>query len=47
MSRERVHACEISDLRKIRRHDRGWAITKTLDDTFQEMVRARRRRLAR
>jgi CDP-paratose 2-epimerase len=44
-NREGDHICYISDLRKARRHYPGWGITKTLDATFEEIVRAWDRRL--
>jgi CDP-paratose 2-epimerase len=44
-NREGDHICYISNLGKMRSHYPGWNITKTLDDTFEEIVRAWRTRL--
>ena len=44
-AREGDHIYYISDLRKMKAHYPGWDITKTLDDTFEEMVAAWRGRL--
>ena len=44
-NREGDHICYISDLRKTRSHYPDWGITKTLDDTFEEIVWAWKRRL--
>jgi len=44
-NREGDHICYISDLRKTRSHYPDWGITKTLDDTFDEIVRAWKSRL--
>ncbi len=44
-NREGDHICYISDLRKMKEHFPGWDITRTLDDTFEEIVQAWRRRL--
>jgi CDP-paratose 2-epimerase len=44
-NREGDHICYISDLRKMKAHYPGWGITKTLDDTFEEIVRSWRNRL--
>ena len=46
-NREGDHICYISDLRKTRSHYPDWGITKTLDDTFEEIVRAWEGRLTR
>src|SRR5258708_4355480 len=46
-NREGDHICYISDLRKIEQHYSDWRITKTLDDTFLEIVEALQQRLAR
>ncbi len=43
--REGDHICYISDLRKMMAHYPGWQITKTLDATLEEIIRAWRRRL--
>jgi CDP-paratose 2-epimerase len=34
------HICYISDLRKMKSHYPGWDITKSLDDTFQEIYQS-------
>jgi CDP-paratose 2-epimerase len=44
--REGDHICYISDLRKMYAHFPNWRLTKTLDDTFEEIVRAWHERLA-
>jgi CDP-paratose 2-epimerase len=44
-NREGDHICYISNLRKIRAHFPGWEITKDLDATFEEIVRAWKGRL--
>ena len=44
-NREGDHICYISDLRKMKTHFPGWGITKTLSDTFEEIVHAWRKRL--
>jgi CDP-paratose 2-epimerase len=44
--REGDHICYISDLRKMKDHYPGWGITRPLDDTLEEMVRAWRYRLS-
>jgi CDP-paratose 2-epimerase len=44
-NREGDHICYISDLRKMKAHYPSWGITRTLDDTFEEIVRAWRNRL--
>jgi CDP-paratose 2-epimerase len=38
--REGDHICYISDLRKLYDHFPNWRLTKTLDDTFEEIVAA-------
>lgn len=43
-NREGDHICYISDLRKMKQHYPGWGITKTLDETLEEIVRAWRSR---
>jgi CDP-paratose 2-epimerase len=43
-NREGDHICYISDLRKIRAHYPTWDITRTLDDTLEEIVRGWRDR---
>jgi CDP-paratose 2-epimerase len=40
------HICYISDLTKLQAHYPRWAITKSLDDIFVELVEAWRRRIA-
>jgi CDP-paratose 2-epimerase len=40
-NREGDHICYISDLRKMKAHYPNWGITKTLDDTFEEIVAAK------
>lgn len=37
-AREGDHICYISDLRKMKAHYPGWAITRSLDDIFRELV---------
>src|SRR5690606_22457298 len=37
-NRDGDHICYYSDLRKMKRHDPGWYITKSLKDTCQEIV---------
>ena len=44
-NRDGDHICYISDLRKMKAHFPGWSITKSLDDTLEEIVQAWRRRL--
>jgi CDP-paratose 2-epimerase len=44
-NREGDHICYISDLAKMKKHYPGWGITKTLDDTLEEIVRAWRVRM--
>ena len=39
-NREGDHICYISDLSKMKEHYPGWDITKSLDDIFEEIVRA-------
>jgi len=39
-NREGDHICYISDLRKLKSHYPNWDITKSLDDIFEEIVRA-------
>jgi len=39
-NREGDHICYISDLSKMKRHYPGWDITRSLDDIFEEIVRA-------
>jgi len=43
-NREGDHICYISDLRKMKTHYPEWDITKTLDNTFEEIVQAWRNR---
>ncbi|MBA4189055.1 MAG: NAD-dependent epimerase [Planctomycetaceae bacterium] len=43
-NREGDHICYISDLRKLCSHYPEWRLTKTLDDTFEEIVQAWRGR---
>lgn len=45
-NREGDHICYISDLRKIQAHYPGWGITKTLDDIFEEITSAWRKRVS-
>jgi CDP-paratose 2-epimerase len=40
------HICYISDLRKLRAHYPGWAITRSLDSILEEMVSFQRAQLA-
>mgnify|MGYP000149157077 CR=1 FL=1 len=40
------HICYISDLGHMRRRLRGWDISRSLDDIFEEIVEGWRRRLA-
>lgn len=40
-NREGDHICYISDLRKIQNHYPDWSVTRSLDDIFEEMARAR------
>lgn len=40
------HICYYSDLTKTKRHYPGWAVTKTLTDTVQEIVNAWRSRIS-
>ena len=44
--REGDHICYISDLRKMQAHYPNWRITKTFDQTFEEIVQAWRQRRA-
>lgn len=44
-NREGDHICYISDLSKMKAHYPGWGITKNLDFTFEEIVRAWSNRL--
>jgi CDP-paratose 2-epimerase len=46
-NREGDHICYLSDLRKMQAHYPSWRITKTLDDTFAEIVRSWQDRLPR
>lgn len=39
-NREGDHICYISDLSKLKEHYPGWDITKSLDDIFEEIVKA-------
>jgi len=39
-NREGDHICYYSDLRKMKSHYPGWSITKSLKDTFEEIVKA-------
>jgi len=39
-NREGDHICYISDLSKMKEHYPGWGITRSLDDIFEEIVRA-------
>ncbi|MFN8606508.1 MAG: NAD-dependent epimerase/dehydratase family protein [Vulcanimicrobiota bacterium] len=39
-ARQGDHICYYSDLRKIKAHYPGWDITRSLDETFQEIVEA-------
>ena len=43
-NREGDHICYISDLSKIHSHYPGWSLTKNLDDTFEEIHLAWRKR---
>jgi CDP-paratose 2-epimerase len=45
-NREGDHICYISDLRKMYAHFPNWRLSKTLDDTFEEIAAAWRGRLA-
>ena len=45
-AREGDHICYMSDLRKIRSHYPGWALTRSLDDIFHEVVEGWRTRAA-
>lgn len=44
-NREGDHICYISDLSKMKAHYPGWDITRSLDDIFEETVRAWKERL--
>jgi CDP-paratose 2-epimerase len=46
-NREGDHICYISDLKKMRSHYPMWDITKSLDDTFEEIAAAMRSRQER
>ncbi|MEJ7768330.1 MAG: NAD-dependent epimerase, partial [Chitinophagaceae bacterium] len=45
-NREGDHICYYSDLHKMKAHYPGWKITKTLDDTIEEIVNNWQKRLA-
>jgi CDP-paratose 2-epimerase len=45
-NREGDHICYISDLRKMKAHFPQWSITKSLDDTLEEIVAAWQQRIA-
>jgi CDP-paratose 2-epimerase len=40
------HICYYSDLRKMREHYPGWDISITLEETFEQIVKAWQRRMA-
>jgi CDP-paratose 2-epimerase len=39
-NREGDHICYVSDLSKLKKHYPGWTITRSLNDIFEETVRA-------
>ncbi len=45
-NREGDHICYISNLDKLKRHFPGWTLTRSLNDIFEETVRAWRERQA-